>query len=68
MRFKSKHQFFKTAEPLEFSEHDAPDWLTSASTIKGSTMDQRWFWGDCVLKLEIGSSVNTDFQTITRIA
>jgi len=30
-------------------------------------MDGRWFWTDHVLTLNVGDSVDTDFQTITRI-
>lgn len=51
----------------EFTEHDAPDWLTSKNTVPGSTMDMRWFWNDHVLKMEVGDVIYTDFQEITRI-
>lgn len=51
-----------------FTETDAPDWLTSANTRKGSTMDGRWFWQDHVLTLKVGEHVGTDFQRITRVA
>jgi hypothetical protein len=51
-----------------FTETTAPDWLTSKNTIKGSTMDQRWYWEDYVLKLAVGDSVETDFNVITRVA
>lgn len=67
MNFKMSHIFFKDAAEEFFSEADAPDWLTSVNTIKGSTMDNRWFWTDYVLKLSVGESVDTDFRTITRI-
>jgi len=30
-------------------------------------MDNRWFWTEHVLKLEVGESVCTDFRKITRI-
>ena len=50
-----------------FSEATAPDWLTSKNTVKGSTMDNRWFWESHVLTLGIGESVETDFSTIERI-
>lgn len=59
------HMVFKTE--TVFSETDAPLWITSENSIKGSTMDNRWFWKDYVLKLDVMESVNTDFQTITRI-
>lgn len=61
------HIFFKNSPDEVFSESDAPDWLTSVNTVKGSTMDNRWFWTDYVLKLSVGESVDTDFRTITRI-
>ena len=54
-------------EVTYFSSEDAPDWLTSKNTIKGSTYDNRWFWQDHVLTLGIDESVKTDFHTITRI-
>ena len=51
-----------------FTEDTAPDWLTSKNTIKGSTMDSRWFWEDRVLELGVGESISTDFYKITRTA
>lgn len=67
MKFTMKHKFFsKNIE--NFSESDAPDWLTGVKTFPGSTMDCRWFWKDYVLTLEVGKSIDTDFQVITRIA
>lgn len=62
--FKMVNRFF--VGETTFTEETAPDWLTSAKTVPGSTMDMRWFW-EKVLKLEVGESINTDFQTITRI-
>jgi len=59
------HKSFRDVEI--FSESDAPSWLTSENTIKGSTMDTRWFWNDRVLTLKLGESVETDFRIITRI-
>lgn len=67
MLFEMKHRFLNT-KPVKFSELNAPDWLTCVNTIKGSTMDCRWFWNEHVLTLKINESVNTDVQTITRIA
>jgi hypothetical protein len=64
--FEMIHKFFKKMEPERFDEETAPDWLTSRNTIKGSTMDGRWFWNDHVLTLEVGKSIDTDFRTITR--
>lgn len=57
----------KNAKPLIFTETTAPDWLTSRNTVKGSTMDSRWFWTEYVLNLQVNESTNTDFQKITRI-
>ena len=62
----SMQQILK-GDPTVFSEANAPDWLTSRNTIRGSTMDHRWFWEDHVLTLQVGQSINTDFQTTTRI-
>lgn len=67
MRFSMQHSVFTESPPVEFDESDAPDWLTGRSTILGSTADMRWFWQKHVLTLEVGQSIDTDFQTITRI-
>jgi len=67
MQFSMRHKFFKD-KVENFSESDAPDWLTGANTVPGSTMDNRWFWKDHVLTLQVGQSIETDFRTITRIA
>ena len=66
MKFSLEHLIFKSYN--EFTEDTAPDWLTSKNTIKGSTMDDRWFWEDHVLTLDVGHSINTDFSKITRIS
>jgi hypothetical protein len=58
------HLTFGTSK--EFSEDDAPDWLKYGG-IKGSTMDARWFWNDHVMKLEVGETIDTDFQRIERL-
>jgi hypothetical protein len=65
MQFSIRHKYHKTGSV--FSEEDAPDWLTGVNTVRGSTMDCRWFWTDHVLTLEVGKSVDTDFHTITRL-
>ncbi|QJT71139.1 hypothetical protein GR11A_00102 [Vibrio phage vB_VcorM_GR11A] len=52
---------------IHFTETSAPDWLTSVNTVVGSTMDQRWFWKEHVLTLEVGQHVDTDFRRITRV-
>lgn len=66
MLFEMRHRFL-TVKPVQFSEHDAPDWLTSVNTNPGSTMDHRWFWNNHVMTLQVGQSVDTDFQTVTRV-
>ena len=65
MTFRMKHKSFETE--VEFSEHDAPDWLTGVNTVVGSTMDTRWFWKEHVLTLNVGDFVETEFQRILRI-
>ena len=69
MKFRMTHRVFKNsaAKPQEFTETTAPDWLTCAKCIPGSTADARWFFRDHVLTLPVGGSIDTDFQTITRI-
>lgn len=66
MKFSMQHIIFG-GTPTVFTEHEAPDWLTSKRTIPGSTMDMRWFWNKHVLTLEVGNSTKTDFHTITRL-
>lgn len=61
------HRFFTELPAEVFTESTAPDWLTSVNTVKGSTMDHRWFWNDHVLTLKVGASINTDFRNIKRI-
>jgi len=63
--FSLEDIIFKTVS--YFSELDAPDWLTSKNTVKGSTMDNRWFWEGYVMALRVGETVKTDFKIITRI-
>jgi hypothetical protein len=55
-------------KPVVFTETTAPDWLSSVNTIKGSTMDMRWFFEKHVLTLEVGKSIDTDFRKITRVS
>ena len=64
MKFKATHLIFDLVQ--RFTEDTAPDWLTCKNVIKGSTMDDRWFWTDHVLTLKVGQSVNTDFWKIER--
>ncbi len=68
MQFQATHRFLRSATALLFTEEDAPDWLTSKNSVKGSTMDDRWFWENHVLKLPVGESILTDFRKITRLA
>lgn len=49
-----------------FTEDTAPSYLRFGGR-KGSTMDNRWFWDEHVMKLEVGQSVCTDFSRITRV-
>lgn len=66
--FQSTHMLWPHISTRQFTEHDAPDWLTSKNTVKGSTMDDRWFWEKHVLTLEVGQHVQTDFHYIKRVA
>lgn len=50
----------------EFTEDTAPLWLSSEDTIRGSTMDNRWFYKK-VLELPLGGTILTDFHEIKRI-
>ncbi|AHK11182.1 hypothetical protein S14_70 [Shewanella sp. phage 1/4] len=64
--FEMTHLYF--VDSLEvFNEDTVPDWLSSVKTIKGSTMDSRWFYTEEVLTLPVGGVVNTDFRSIKRI-
>lgn len=67
MQFEMTHRFFNST-PESFSTLNAPAWLTSENTIRGSTMDNRWFWREHVLTLQVGESVKTDFHIIKRVA
>lgn len=70
MQFKMTPRFpFPSLAPKAeyFDEDTAPDWLTSANTIKGSTHDSRWFWNEHVLTLEVGQTIETDFRIIKRL-
>lgn len=58
--FSMQHRTFTLAKPLVFTEASIPTWLLSTEFF--------WFLRDHVLPLEIGKSVDTDFQTITRIS
>ena len=64
--FQMTHLIFP-GDPVEFNEETAPKWLKEGGIV-GSTMDNRWFWNDHVLTLEVGAGIDTDFQKITRIS
>lgn len=68
MKTFSMTQLTAKSRVEHITEETAPDWLTSKNTIKGSTMDNRWFWNDHVLTLEVGQTVKTDFWEIERTA
>ena len=67
MLFEMVNPCFSDSERVYFTEYTAPSWLTSENSVKGSTMDMRWFWKNYVLTLKVGMSIETDFQVITRI-
>jgi hypothetical protein len=50
-----------------FTEETAPWWLKEGGRA-GSTMCNRWFWNDYIMKLEVGGTIDTDFRRIERIA
>ncbi len=58
MRFSMKH-LINTSGPVEFDDNNPPDWLVHE--------ENKWFWDRHVLNLKVGQSIDTDFQTITRI-
>ena len=66
MLFKMVNLYMKNKSHI-FSEKNAPDWLTGAQAVSGSTMDNSWFWNNHVLTLKVGESIDTDFQRIERI-
>jgi hypothetical protein len=49
-----------------FTEETAPKWLKEGGRA-GSTMDNRWFWNNHVMILEVGQTIDTDFSTIERM-
>ena len=60
MKFLIKSLFFTTQEDIEFTNENPPGWLIHK--------EYRWFFEKNVLTLEVGQSVDTDFNTITRIS
>lgn len=65
MKFKLKHLILNQPE-IEVTQETAPDWLTSKKSVPGSTMDQRWFWEQKVLTLQVGEHTESEFYRITR--
>lgn len=49
-----------------FDENNAPDWLKFGGR-KGSTMCNRWFWNDYIMKMEVGDVLKMDWNTIERL-
>ncbi len=65
MKRFSSHSLF-SSNMIVFTEDDAPKWLCEGGR-EGSTMCNRWFWNVCVLTLEVGEHIDTDFNRITRL-
>jgi len=57
-KFKMQHRVMKKTVK-EFYEDNPPKWMLSD--------EFKWWYDDYVLKLEVGKSIRTDFQNITRI-
>lgn len=55
--FEMKHSVFDKA--VQFTDTDPPSWLVCR--------ENRWFWEEHVLTLEVGQSIPTDFQLIKRL-
>lgn len=66
MKFRMIHLIFYGGNPEIFTENTAPKWLREGG-LKGSTMDNRWFWDEHVMTLRVGEHVDTDFRRIERI-
>lgn len=64
--FEMTHDFFECV--CVFTEIDAPSWLTGGDSVLNSTLDNRWFWIEHVLSLNVGESACSDFRTIKRLA
>lgn len=61
--FKMTSRFFSHlpgAEPKVFDETDPPWWLVSK--------EFKWWWDKHALALDVGETIETDFQCIERIA
>lgn len=63
MEFKMTSRFFghmKNSPIIVFTEDNPPEWLVHRENV--------WWWETQVKKLQIGQTVQTDFQNIERIA
>jgi hypothetical protein len=49
----------------EFDEDSAPSYLKFGGRID-STMNMRWFWNNHVMTLQVGETIETDFNIIER--
>jgi hypothetical protein len=58
-QFELQHLFFDDKGPESFSTDTPPKWLVSR--------EYKWFWEKHVLTLEVGGSIKTDFNKITRV-
>lgn len=56
--FNFQHLVFGTDKA--YNEDAMPSWLTGK--------ENKWFLDECVLTLDVGQFVDTDFQRITRVA
>lgn len=63
--FEMSHRFI-TCKVEKFTEESAPHWLKFGG-VEGSTICNRWFWNDYIMKLEVGETIDTDFRTIKRM-
>lgn len=57
-KFKMTHRFLIEAPPTEFDASSPPTWLVSKT--------YNWWYEGYVLKLDVGESIDSDFQTIKR--
>ena len=58
MIFEIQHLFFEK-DKIVCDENNFPKWMKSK--------DMQWWIRDCVLKLEVNKSIESDFHKITRI-
>lgn len=58
MKFHMTHIFFDS-ETVTFTKEDPPSWLLDNA--------YNWWYEGFVLKLDVGKSIESDFQKITRV-